>query len=105
MAQAATKSDAEQLRDDMAALRNDMNALMKHVRQLGDSATQEARAGLAATGTRLRENIERTAQTAKARGQENIAALEHTVRERPLTAIALAFGLGMLVSRLLPRDH
>ena len=39
----------------------------------------------------------------RVRGQEGVARLEQLVHERPLTSLAAAVGIGMILTRILER--
>jgi ElaB/YqjD/DUF883 family membrane-anchored ribosome-binding protein len=95
----------DQLSNDVAALRKDFAVLAEHMKALAGASASDAKHGLAERGARLREATQEAAEAAKQRGQAGVAAVEHQVQMHPLAAVAIAFGAGMVVSRLLSRDR
>ena len=88
------------LQEDLAALRKDFAVLAEHVKALASTATHDAKAGIAERGARARDAAQGAAKAAKLQGEAGIAAIENQVQLHPIAAIAIAFGAGMLVSRL-----
>ena len=100
---APTKGDngaarTEDLQADLAALRKDFGILADHVRSMADGTARDAAHGLAERGAKLRD-------AAKQRGEAGIAAFESQVQAHPFTSILVAFGVGLVVSRLVGRDR
>ena len=89
--------DLQSLRDDLARLAQQVTSL---VSATGDEAIGEAKKRI----RKLRENLDETVSDAGERGREALndvtenvgEALEESLREHPLTTIALAVGLGFL---------
>lgn len=87
-----TERDINQLKNDLAALRNDLAALSK---TLKDEATTRARRGY----ERAREAGEEAVEYARSGAR----AVEHQIEERPLLSVLSAFGVGLLVGKLMDR--
>ena len=91
------------LRADMEALRKDLGSLLAAV---GDGATDEFRSrGRRARGAaeRAGATIGEAAEEAQRRGAEGLAALEQRIEDRPLGSVLIAFGVGLLIGKLLQR--
>jgi ElaB/YqjD/DUF883 family membrane-anchored ribosome-binding protein len=77
------------LRKAIASLKADMASLRDDLKRTGEHAAGRARAEA------------RTAKDAlEARMQATANSMEQQVLERPLTSVALAFGVGLLVGKL-----
>ena len=91
MAESTLENKLSDLRADYDALRKDLAEVTKALRD-----TANARAG--ATAKRAADAAtERVRTTAT----EAVASLENEVRERPWVALGAAFGIGLLIGRLL----
>lgn len=99
--------ELDTLRADLGKIRDDIASL---TRTLGDAAAAEAKAG----GARLNEAAHAAARTAKDRaqhfadaartqGEEGIAALEQRIERNPITSVLVAFGVGLVIGKLLDR--
>ena len=99
--------ELDTLRGDLGKIRDDIAAL---TRSLSDTAAAEAKAG----GARLNRAAHDAAQTAKeraqhfadsarAQGEEGIAALEQRIEQNPFTSVLVAFGVGLVIGKLLDR--
>ena len=95
--------ELDTLRADLGKIRDDIAAL---TRTLGDAAAAEAKAG----GARLNEaahaakdHAQRFADSARAQGEEGIAALEQRIEQNPFSSILIAFGVGLVIGKLLDR--
>jgi ElaB/YqjD/DUF883 family membrane-anchored ribosome-binding protein len=102
-AQTATSPDLEQVLNDFASLRRDFAGLVDHVKSgavngAGD-ATDAMRNYLGLLGDKTRGVYDDLA----AQGERSAKAIGRQVEERPLMSLLLAFGVGMLASRLLSR--
>ncbi|GEM86942.1 DUF883 family protein [Meiothermus granaticius] len=97
------KDDLEALRADLKALRADVTHLMGSLKGAASSASKEIAAGLAGTKEQLGGQIKETLNSVKDKGGELTQGLEHQVQERPLMSVLVAFGLGLVLSRLLER--
>jgi ElaB/YqjD/DUF883 family membrane-anchored ribosome-binding protein len=105
---ASTKDAASTIEDiqrDLQALRNDVAQLGQQVGSLMASSGDEAIEGAKERIRRMRANIDETVTKASERSREALTSvsenvstmLEESLREHPLTTVALALGLGFLV--------
>jgi ElaB/YqjD/DUF883 family membrane-anchored ribosome-binding protein len=91
MADRVTES-TKSIEEDLAALRADLKALTASV------------AGLAKEkGDELRADIGARADQAAAAGRQATENVQDAVRERPITSVFAAFGVGILIGHLLDR--
>lgn len=89
-------ADANKATDDLKAdiekLKSDMSSLMETIGRIADDGRAESR-------RRVREAGERVVgQT-----EESLHAVETQIAERPFVSILAAFGVGMVIGRLLDR--
>ncbi|MDB5366388.1 MAG: hypothetical protein JWM77_2315 [Rhodospirillales bacterium] len=90
------ESEFDTVRDDLTKLSSDIANLAA---SLKDGATDTAREQLAAA----RDRFERLTEEARSRGEEQLEGLAATIEERPLTSVLIAFGVGVILGRLLDR--
>jgi ElaB/YqjD/DUF883 family membrane-anchored ribosome-binding protein len=99
-------SDAtEDVQQDLQALREDLGTLAEEVASLMSSTGNQALDEVKDRIRRIRSSLDDVMSDAGARGRdalrdvsENVsAAIEEHVKERPLTTLALAVGLGFIL--------
>lgn len=91
-AEEAAKGDMDRLRGDLERLRKDMEGLTRTVRDVASARGEEGAA-------RAREMVEQ----AQAQARATLDTTERTVKENPLVSVAVAFGVGWVVGRLMDR--
>lgn len=91
-AETAAKGDMDRLRGDLDRLRKDMEGLTRTVRDVASARGEEGMA-------RARDMVDQ----AKAQASDYIDTTERTVKENPLVSVAVAFGVGWVVGRLMDR--
>ncbi len=89
-------SDVAQLIEDVQALKRDLAALAEHSRGTVWS-------NAAGTAGAISDEAQRLYDAAAARGRRQVKALSNQVEEQPLLSILIAFGIGFLGGRILPR--
>ena len=96
MAAANYDAEVQAIKDDVAGLRKDLQTLIKTVaddqKAHGKEALDKARA-----------EVNRLASEARAKGREGVHALETQIEERPFTSVLVAFGIGLILGKLLDR--
>lgn len=93
---ANVKTDIEAIGDDIASLKRDLAALAEHVKRGAVSGATGAAAQLSSEASDLYDRVaSESANSAK--------ALSRQIEEQPLTSLLIAFALGFVGSRLLPR--
>lgn len=89
-------AEVQAIKDDIAGLRKDLQALVKTVaddqKTHGKEALDKARA-----------EVNRLAGQARAKGSEGISAIETHIEERPFTSVLMAFGIGLVLGKILDR--
>lgn len=90
------RAEFERLREELASIRTLLTSgAAEHLS--GAKAAAESR--LAA----LQTEVEKLTEDVKGRSAEALQTMNRTVQERPLTSIAVAFGVGLLAAQLLRR--
>lgn len=88
----AAEIDLSQLVADVQALKRDIAALAGHSR----GAAADAASALGAEAQRLYDNV-------AAQSRQQAEALGHQVEDHPLASLLIAFGIGFVAGRILPR--
>jgi ElaB/YqjD/DUF883 family membrane-anchored ribosome-binding protein len=98
------------LEEELDTLKAGLDTLRKEISAFGDAATDEvktrgrrARAAVGRATDRASEVWEDATSEASRRGREGIASLEHQIDERPFISVLVAFGIGVVVGRLIDR--
>ena len=102
------------LEDEFDTLKAGLDTLRKEIGSLassfGDTATDEvktrgrrARAAVGRATDRAGEVWDDAANEASRRGREGVAAVEHQIEERPFISLLVAFGIGVLIGKLIDR--
>lgn len=96
MTSSSVESEFATVKDDLSKLRADVAALSAAMRDATSGTVQEQI-------DVMRDRINRLAGEAREEGQQRLEDLAGRIEERPLTSVLLAFGVGMLIGRLLDR--
>jgi ElaB/YqjD/DUF883 family membrane-anchored ribosome-binding protein len=97
---ATEKTDLDAIAADVAALKRDLAALIAHVR----SGATEGIAGAARQATtQLGEEAKELYDRLAAEGERTAQTISRHVDEQPLTSVLIAFAVGFIAARLLPR--
>jgi len=91
-AEARTRAETRNLEADIQQLRSDIAQLKDHLMQLGNRSMSRARRAAWEQADQLRDSAEEF--------QDDVI---ETVREKPLTALALAAGAGFLLAMMMRR--
>lgn len=83
---------------DIRQLREDIAALAKQVAATGEQSFTAARRAAVDGVAQLREQSEATFDTLRAGARDVEAEVLRSVREKPVTALAIAAGVGYLVA-------
>ena len=101
------EEELDTLKAGLDTLRKDISAL---VSSFGDAATDEvktrgrrARAAVGRVTDRAGEAWDDATSGASRRGREGVAALEHQIDERPFVSVLVAFGIGVVIGKLINR--
>jgi len=85
-------ASAKSIEEDLAALRADLKTLSANVAGL-----------LKGKGEALRSELGDQVDKATASGRKAAENVQDAVRERPMTSVCVAFGVGMLIGHLIDR--
>ncbi|MAO93129.1 MAG: hypothetical protein CMM78_12005 [Rhodospirillaceae bacterium] len=85
-------ADIEELRADLNNLRNDMKQLLNHFGDSSESRTEQLKERLSAASHQAGERLTAAKTVADAK-----------VAENPMSAIAIAFGIGLVAGKILDR--
>jgi ElaB/YqjD/DUF883 family membrane-anchored ribosome-binding protein len=101
------EEEFDALKAGLDTLRKDISSL---VSSFGDAATDEvrtrgrrARAAVGRVTDRAGEVWDDATTEASRRGREGAAALEQRIEERPVISVLVAFGIGLVIGKLINR--
>lgn len=103
MADRDLSREMETLRDDMGKLRADISAVAETLKDLGKSRVDDAKASLSGLVDSLKEELLRGWEGARERGKKSVETVEHQIEQRPFISVLAAFGVGVLLGKLLDR--
>ena len=101
------EEEFDTLKADLDTLRKDISSL---VSSFGDAATDEvktrgrrARAAVGRVTDRAGEVWDDATNEASRRGREGVAAVKQQIEERPVISLLVAFGVGLVIGKLINR--
>lgn len=98
--EAPARPDLSQLKTDFERLSQGLGALRQHLVEAGlEGARGVQDLGLAQLDA-LRRELDEFSGQVRQQGRDTLGQLERSVRERPLASLLVAFGAGMILSRL-----
>src|SRR6266567_8278019 len=96
----AASASVDAIVDDLAALKRDFARLMEQVKSGAvDGAGKTAEDLLERLNERASELYDRVSE----QGENSVRVISRQVEERPFTSLLVAFGVGVIASRLLSR--
>jgi ElaB/YqjD/DUF883 family membrane-anchored ribosome-binding protein len=93
-------ADFDTIVDDLATLKRDFARLMEQMKSGAIDGASETAENLLG---RLNERASELYDSMSDRSERSVKAISRQVEERPITSLLVAFGIGMLASRLLSR--
>lgn len=96
-------NEVDSVQVDLKRLRDDVASLTQTIAQL---TAQQAARGLEVAqgaGEKVVDTAQKAAEELKRASGEGIATLEQKITERPLSAVLIALGVGLLVGKLFDR--
>jgi len=96
MATRNLEGEFDVFKDDLNKLRNDLAHLSAALR---DTTSETVREQVDA----IRTHVDKLTREAREQGRETLDDLADRIEERPLTSVLIAFGVGVLLGRLLDR--
>ncbi|MGR3365127.1 MAG: DUF883 family protein [Maritimibacter harenae] len=108
MANAQTSSngvdkDVKDLQDQIAQLKADVSDLTTTLKEVGNSASAEAKDRAAKKAKKARAKTEKAARDAQDSALHYYKTAEGQVRQNPATSVGIAAGVGFLVGLFLSR--
>jgi ElaB/YqjD/DUF883 family membrane-anchored ribosome-binding protein len=96
--------EVDKIKDDLQRLRDDLGKLLGHVGSYGKGKFGGTKEKVGATMEDLQgrayDRVQEAAREVSERGWQTAAASRGKVQERPLTALAIAFGAGLVFASL-----
>jgi len=105
MAEEGLQKELEQLKTDINKLRADLSTIGEGVRKMGTEAVGATQAKVKSVAQDALDEFQNKLNEAKSQGQKVVHDLEREIKEKPLTSLAVAFGVGFLLSKLLDRGR
>jgi ElaB/YqjD/DUF883 family membrane-anchored ribosome-binding protein len=96
-------ADVEALKADLARLRDDLSALRKDLTGAASERFGEAREAGKAKLDAMRTELDRLTAELKGQGVATLDEAERLIRDRPMTSLLAAFGIGLLLGHLFDR--
>lgn len=98
-----TEASQQQLEADIAQLREDIAQLAKQLAATGEHSFEAARNAASDGVETLRAKGEEAAETLRANAADFEKQISDTVREKPITSLAVAAGVGYVFALLTSR--
>lgn len=99
------RPDLSQLRADFERLSESIGSLRTHLVGLGREGARDVQAAGLAQLDSLRREVDGAAEQFRQQGKDALGQVEQSVRDRPLTSLLMAFGIGMVLARLFGRGR
>lgn len=96
-------NDMQALKDDLRSLRADVSNLMESLKGAASSKAKELGSTLKETSDQLGTQVKDVLGSAREKGGQVASDLEARIQERPLMSVLVAFGVGLVLSRILSR--
>src|SRR5262245_58456498 len=103
MAEREFRQDFEAMQADMAKLRSDFTSLAQKLIDLGKNEAGSVQDRIETEARSLVQELRQTLHETQERGQKTIKSVEQMVTEQPLVSLLAAFGIGLLLGKLLDR--
>lgn len=101
MAEKDLEEQLKQLRSDFATLQEDVAALASALKESGTERIEGARLSAAERLRARSDELRRELRAAQARGRQTVDEVENLLSDHPLGSVAIAFGLGFIIAKLL----
>lgn len=88
----ATQTTNQELQEQVSALRKDFGDITETLKALTSEYAKEGQ-----------EKVKNGAEEAKKQAQQTITRAQQEVEARPYTSMAVAFGVGMVIGKLMDR--
>lgn len=105
MAEAGFEKDLEQLKKDIAQLRADLSTIGEGVRKISTEAVGATQARVKSVAQEALDEFQNKVNEAKSHGKKAMHDLEREIKDNPLISLAVAFGVGFVLSKFLDRGR
>lgn len=105
MAEAGLEKELEQLKKDISQLRADLSTIGEGVRRMSTEAVGATQAKVKSAAQEALDEFQSKLNEAKSQGQKAMQDLEQEIKNNPLTSLAVAFGIGFVLSKFLDRGR
>lgn len=102
-AKSGAKNETDELKAEIAKLRKELSDLAKHVSEVGDMSARTARKAATAKAEELRKQGEAAFEDLRESALGYEKQLTDSVREKPVTSLAIAAGVGFVLALLARR--
>lgn len=99
----ATTAESGFLNAEFARLRDELASIREMLTTSGADMIAGTKAAAESRLASLQDEVGKLAAEVKGQGNEVLRRLDHKVQERPLTSLAVAFGVGLLAAQLFRR--
>ncbi|MDB5613156.1 MAG: hypothetical protein JWQ22_809 [Devosia sp.] len=100
VSRASTKAREAQLEDQVSQLQSDLKAIAATLARLSNDKVNEAKAVANNQVNNLQRQAEHVVEDVQERASDIEQQLKATIREKPLTAVASAIGIGFVLALL-----
>ncbi len=101
MADERLQKEIDALRADIAQLGKDVAEITRVVKTLSEERVEDVRASVHEKVDSATEELHRRAEAAREQARKATESFEKTVEQYPFSSLLAAFGIGILVARLL----
>jgi ElaB/YqjD/DUF883 family membrane-anchored ribosome-binding protein len=101
MAESDVQKELKALREDFVTLKTDLADLAEVLRDKGVGRAEGLRTSIEDELKDSRESLRRKLSAAKTSGRKRLDELEEEVGDHPFGALALAFGIGFILGKIL----
>lgn len=114
------QKESQTFKEEFSKLNEDLQTILRHVKSSGSELTKDVSnevwskmEGVASRLSEINQKVTNSASNfvnsqvshAKEKTQEYANDLENTIRAKPLTSVAISFGIGLIISRVLGSWH
>ena len=103
MAERDLQKDLDAIKEDMTQLRSDLSELTQRLVEMGKDEVSNARNRVRSRARSLGQELRETLNDTGERGLKTVESVEQLMVERPVVSLLAAFGLGLIVGKLLDR--
>ena len=95
------QAEVKRLKDDLGKLRGDVSSLVDVLRELGIEKANATKESLTEEMQKRREKVREAINKARTVGESQIDDIEENITSHPLSSLAMAFGIGFIIAKLL----